>query len=1567
MEGHKLSINQTKETENTPENKEISKAPEGWKTHNSVAQELGIHSDKLKSIVKLYDKNDPQYFDNLKDKIGHSRVHYSPKLIEIIAEKIKKSKEVKIAPDDARTNKALANELVINPGVVAKIASDYRKSNPEYFENFKKIGGQEVEHYTGEFVKILIPKIIEFKETPEAPKNWRTKSVLAVELGDIDPLRIVKIADRYKDTHKEYFKNFKINDGRIFEHYSPELVAIITDEIGVLEGKREKKKLENVSKNDLENQENVLKTEFENLAQEISNEQNEEAIKIGEILRLLPGSAHDIILKYHPEYKGLKTEYIKEVIAEYLGDFLLNQNEWQPRDIAKYKEVMDIEGIQEEILINLKNGCLVFINNERKNNPNIDEASLVDAYFQKEEMLALSASTIPEIQNAIQELRQYYENIFTLREKKPNNIVETMRAGRTFPDINQLVNIQEISNNQKMLIADEMGLGKSASSILAKEYLQAKCALVIVPSNVQDTWKNYLSDMVGKNGKQIGYFKNGLSPKTLTVESSKDLEQLKSEAFDYILISLEKISKESYTDALKQTDFDMMIVDEVHKFKNIESGVRSKALTDLSEKIQGDNQYLALLSGTPIPNKVKDIGITLKLLYPERYKEFNNKEMVKRILYGDLIDLRSELLKRMQMKEIATSIEMPMLTKIDVPVELTLEEREVYEILLEEDELTALDKIIVFRQFLLNPEILKVEPGFEGAKVKKLAQTLNSDLKTQEKIVVFVNSYIEGVIKGKQNIISKMNLPKDVIVEEIHGEITHEERKRIEDELKSGNKKTVVFVSGQTADVGVDFSGADGVIFYNEPWSNYEKAQQQSRVYREGLQNPLVSKTIMTRNSIEEGMRDYSNSKERAIKKLLKGISNTDAEKKLLYGDSNLENNDIEADTQLSKEYMSDREKLMIHFGQGFQSGEEIFRKEMSIKGKEYAELYQKLGRLTYQGNNARVTATLLENMINERQEIPKDLRIIDIASGPEMLKNASSEKIKDSIISTDINIEHFSNSAQPEKTVSASYLNLPALDESADYVNLGFALHQTSPINFYKKNYERLQVLAEMNRVLKPGGRAIVSMLHNIEFSNEESFNELVGKIGFRLVPEYNGAVKGGENYKANFITLEKVNKIEEYKNDALKFASADNQRYILNLGNKIGREALKGLDIKRKPRGENRLRDQRRMIDKVSIAGKEIDLILNKPDRDLLSKEMQAINDGQELKSKYGGIKNIPFDEMKKFGFERKLETPGYYILYKKIDGGGIVIIRGDYRSKKAEKEKRSPRIPTEKKPLTKENITIPKNIEKELEDNFSGKKQRDLIEKAQGGDSSAMKKLLKNNSGFIYSVAKPYISLIKENPLISVDDLMQQGNLGFIKAIKEFDFEKKTRLSTGAYYEVLTSIQRFIGNHTKTMRIPIHVQENIWKYKKARNKLRHKLSYEPTVDQISEAANLSDAQASLVEEMLGRKEFSLNQGIFGSDGDLLIKDIEHQEVSPDELIDRSMVQEKTSEYLKKYLTPKEYQVISLRYGLDGQNEHTQQEVGQLMDGISRQRIEQIEKKAKEKLKTEEKIIELRKSLDA
>ncbi len=1225
------------------------KAAPGEKTTSQLAAELGTSVTRIKRIANKYHKDHPESFVYRRNPDDIVCRHYTADLVSHITGELNAFTDMETAKPGEMNTKTLAAEVGVSFYTLKNAAEKLRSLHPDGFVMRKDFSGTPREHYTPALIKVIKKQ---FRDRAELFKNGKTANALSTEFG-ISYKQVRKIVAPYRVTDPEYFVQLPDSAGKITEYFTQPLVRIAEERIK-----------EYLKCQELESQEAALSSQFEDLIQEIADGDGERAQKIGDIIRLLPGNAHDIILKYHPEYRSLKVGYVNKIIADYLGDFMLAQKDWRSEDIESFKEVAGIENIHEAILFNLKNSCLTFANALRRNEADLSEEQLIERYFKEEVMTKLLESGIPELEQAVRELREYFNEVLALRYHKPDNIVASMKPGRLFPDINQLVNIKEIRDNKRMLIADEMGLGKSASAILSKEFLGLRCALIIVPSNVCDSWASYLSDRQGPDGKQIGYFEKGLAPKVLMISSFEDAQRLQNEVFDYVIVSQERMAGSRYVNILSEVDFDMMIVDEVHKLKNIESGSRSMSLLALAENIKGDDKYLALLSGTPAPNTVLDFAITLKLLYPERYKDFTNQEMTTRILYGDLINLRTELLMRMQMKDIASSIELPPLTEEDIEIDLSLEEREIYEILLEEDELTASQKIILFRQFLLNPELLKIEADFAGSKVKALRETLAEDFKTKNKVVVFVNGYIEGVIRGDNNIIRKLGLPADVRIETIHGGTNREERRRIEKEFNTSDGKIAVFVSGQTADVGIDLSGGDETIFYNEPWSMYEKRQQRARVYREGLKLPLASKTLVARNTIEEGIRRYILAKEKAIQKLLRGIGNTEAEKRLLSNDAKHHKENVETNVELSKQYLSDWEKLLVHFGQGFQAGAKRFEQELGRMGKEYADLYQKLGRLTYQGNNARVSATMIATMIEEKGQPLEDLRILDIASGPEMLKEAAAGKLRDRIFSLDINAEHFVSSPEKRKTITGSYLDLPARNGSIDYCNLGFAYHQTSKIKYHKKNYERLQVLAEMNRVLKPGGRAVISMLHNVKLPNREAWQKLVAELGFRIVDEYSGEASGERHYRADFFTLEKIRDIEDYADGGGRNDTAI-PKNIEALGDRLGREILRGLEMKKVANG-GRLKDQRRMIRTVNLGNRNLAVRFNEADTSLLTIEQRSIEEGEALKERFGGIADIPLEEIKRIGFERKLETPGYFLLYKIIPNGGAVIIRGDYKKR-------------------------------------------------------------------------------------------------------------------------------------------------------------------------------------------------------------------------------------------------------------------------------------------------------------
>ncbi len=817
----------------------------------------------------------------------------------------------------------------------------------------------------------------------------------------------------------------------------------------------------------------------------------------------------------------------------------------------------------------------------------------------------------------------------------PSGSFNSLDPNREFPDINQRINMKELAEKRRLLIADEMGLGKSASVIMAKEQLGIGCALVVAPSNVVSTWRRYLSD----RGEDGGYFKSGEAPRVLEVSSVEDLVGVTADQYDYVLMSQERMN-ERYSQALASLEYDMLVVDEVHKLKNLE-GQRTNELIELSKKVEGEGKYLALLSGTPAPNKVEDIAISLKLLYPEKFATWDDRDLVRQIIQGDLVDLRSLLLPRMQAKKLEEGVEMPALSEEKVETELSPMETDIYEVLLEDDELEAAQKMSMLRQFLMNPDLLDATPGIRSAKIERVGNDLRECFAKNNKAVLFVNGYIEGVIRGKDNIITKFGLPQDVEVMVVHGG-NRGEREEIQKKFRETTGKMLLVVSGQTADVGVDFTSAETVFTYNEPWTEYDRRQQVSRVYRPGLKHDLAVRTFVTKNTLEEGIHEYIGRKYQAIEKLLHGIPIQELEKQLLREDEQSANPDLEVGRELAEYYFSSWDKLMRIFAHVKEIGEEGFREFLSEYGKDYADCYLDLGNRSYQANANRVAGTLVGSMLKERGGKPEETRILDVASGPEMLRQHIGDALQKRVISVDANKYHLrAKEEQVVQSAVASWRELPFADKSFDYLNLALALHYSSFVPSRGK-LERLEVLKEANRVLKPGGRAVISFIYSLDLRDVSKFHEFAEGLGFKIVDEYSGEVAEGDEYRSRVITLEKV---------------ADFNNSPESVLDKIDVKDYAGLKFKKT---EAKLKGQRNIIDHFGLRGRKFEIDFNALDSAVRKEEREMLAQGNALKEKYGGVINIPKSEIINNKFVR-IKVGEKYLLFKKLEkGSGVIIVK-------------------------------------------------------------------------------------------------------------------------------------------------------------------------------------------------------------------------------------------------------------------------------------------------------------------
>ena len=243
---------------------------------------------------------------------------------------------------------------------------------------------------------------------------------------------------------------------------------------------------------------------------------------------------------------------------------------------------------------------------------------------------------------------------------------------------------------------------------------------------------------------------------------------------------------------------------------------------------------------------------------------------------------------------------------------------------------------------------------------------------------------------------------------------------------------------------------------------------------------------------------------------------------------------------------------------------------------------------------------------------------------------------------------------------------------------------------------------------------------------------------------------------------------------------------------------------------------------------------------------------------------------------------------------------------------------------------------NIEEEVE----------ISKRIIDGDDSAKKMLSESNLRLVVSIAKRYLGRG-----LQFLDLIQEGNLGLMKAVDKFDYTKGFKFSTYATWWIRQAITRSIADQARTIRIPVHMVETINRQAKAIRLLVQELGREPTVSEIAEKLNFSEEKVVEIKK-ISLDPISLETPV-GSEDDTHLGDF----IEDDSAKDPSVVI--TSDTLRiefnrvlSTLTPREEKVIRLRYGLDDGKQKTLEEVGQIFN-VTRERIRQIEAKALRKLR--------------
>ena len=240
-----------------------------------------------------------------------------------------------------------------------------------------------------------------------------------------------------------------------------------------------------------------------------------------------------------------------------------------------------------------------------------------------------------------------------------------------------------------------------------------------------------------------------------------------------------------------------------------------------------------------------------------------------------------------------------------------------------------------------------------------------------------------------------------------------------------------------------------------------------------------------------------------------------------------------------------------------------------------------------------------------------------------------------------------------------------------------------------------------------------------------------------------------------------------------------------------------------------------------------------------------------------------------------------------------------------------------------------------------------EKDLGRRIQRGDHKALQRLVEANLRFVVSYAKRYRGLG-----LSFLDLIHEGTLGLIEAAKRFDPERNVKFISYAVWWVRQAIFHALSEHTRVFRLPQKLSGQISKVGSARQRLTTELNRSPTNEEVAEKTSLSLQEVEDLLKVAG-DDLSLSSAV-GEDGTLELGDTLEQETIPSVELElmKSSFEEQIRKAMLEELDEKEQGVIKMRFGLDGEEPRTLQEIGEEL-GLSRERIRQIESKAKEKLR--------------
>ena len=815
-------------------------------------------------------------------------------------------------------------------------------------------------------------------------------------------------------------------------------------------------------------------------------------------------------------------------------------------------------------------------------------------------------------------IRGYYRELGAL--EIPGVVTKTIDTGTgkevEFPALHQKSGAKFIAAKKRTLIADEMGTGKTAQAIIAKNLIDRQegrrtTAVVVLPNHLMKQWET-----------QIGLW--NVEKKTVAVITSetKDetLRKIEAEKPDFVLISYDMVFRKwnggTIGDRLAP---DYLILDEVHNAKEA-TRLRSRQIMALSRKAK----YVTMLSGTPVPNRISDLGVVASILWNYEFEpdEFNRRYRKKARVVRELI---APMMLRRRKHETFGANEC---TRHVVTVGMTPRQKMEHERLeLNPDDLEALPLIIQLRKCALDPGLAGIDQ--DSPKYRKLVDML---VEHRDKLaengdhtpaVVFSSELKEGVLDALCSRIAASGFR----VGRIDGDPEHsgKNRERILREFTEG-RYDVIVATLKTLGEGVDqLSIAHRAYFIDVPYTEARLAQGIARLDRKGQKNPVDIYLLVAEDSIDEILLNLIEQKAMIGEFLIDGRPLTPTEAKIIDEAERL----VESGTDPLR-------KLYTFFGRTTNRNTAVIIPLLqdSHIGEYVARHYWDNFEGSFYGNMMNLIVKVIKGLEDGGTTFEN---VLDVASGPCCLARAW----KRPVVSLDAN--PFALKLGKEKlgemagqAVQASFTNIPMMAHSFDLTvfSLGL-LHSVAE--------EREGILREINRVMRTNGVLILTMP-----SGDERYDKLamaLPMLGFKVLPEITGTALGlDKEFECVIISAVKVGEPQ------------------------AGSVPLDLLDYCPESRSESWEAEvsktiDRKVCDKFEIDSMGVEEAGRKSAKDIPS----AI---EELKRKYGGIKGVcescPKEELDARGLEamkvHRRGRPDSYHLGRK---GELARMGQDYKA--------------------------------------------------------------------------------------------------------------------------------------------------------------------------------------------------------------------------------------------------------------------------------------------------------------